>query len=333
MQEEKSEQISIPNDPHPPRWRRFFALATFVALILFVSFIVWQGRAPEDFSKDSLVEIPHGANLRDIADILLSEHIIRSPALFIALVRHYGDERGVSSGTYLFDSPENILRIARRLAGGDHGITKVRITIPEGTPVADMAALFARALPAVTEEEFTANAKAKEGYLFPDTYFFFSTATTGEVIHALEKNFNGKTRTLADEAESTGKNWHEIVTLASIIEEEAMTREDRRIISGILSNRLESGMRLQVDAPFVYLIGKGSRELSAEDLNIDSPYNTYRNAGLPPTPISNPGADSLDAALHPSSTPYLYYLSDRDGVMHYARTFEEHKLNKAKYIR
>jgi UPF0755 protein len=121
--------------------------------------------------------------------------------------------------------------------------------------------------------------------------------------------------------------------MASLIEEETATPEDRRIVSGILWKRLSSGMRLQVDATFAYTIGKGSLELTTEDLKSDSPYNTYRIYGLPPTPIVNPGLDAITAALHPTSSPYVYYLSDKNGVMHYSKTFEEHKLAKAKYLR
>ena len=121
--------------------------------------------------------------------------------------------------------------------------------------------------------------------------------------------------------------------MASIIEGEAVTPEDRRIVSGILWTRMKNGMRLGVDAPFAYIMGKGSLELTQTDLATTSPYNTYRVAGLPPTPINNPGIDAIAAALAPSSTPYLYYLSDKEGSMHYARTFAEHKLNKEKYLR
>jgi len=129
------------------------------------------------------------------------------------------------------------------------------------------------------------------------------------------------------------KNWSDIVIMASIIEEEAATAKDRRIISGILWKRLLKGMHLGVDAPFAYDIGKNSATLTTIDLKYDSPYNTYLYGGLPPTPITNPGLDSIDAALHPETSPYYYYLSDKGDTIHYAKTFDEHKVNKERYIR
>ena len=128
-------------------------------------------------------------------------------------------------------------------------------------------------------------------------------------------------------------SFSDIVIVASILEKEVKTSESRAIVSGILWKRLALGMPLQVDATLGYITGKTSAELTIDNLNADSPYNTYRNKGLPPTPISNPGLLALDAALHPKSSPYLYYLSDNNGVIHYAVTFEEHKANKARYLR
>lgn len=134
------------------------------------------------------------------------------------------------------------------------------------------------------------------------------------------------------DVEKSGRTLNEIITMASLIEEEANTKESRRIISGILWQRIKQGMRLQVDAVFPYIMNKFSLQLTKEDLMDDSPYNTYRYAGLPPGPISNPGWDSIYAAIYPAKTSYLYYLSDREGNMYYAKTFEEHKANKAKYL-
>ena len=120
--------------------------------------------------------------------------------------------------------------------------------------------------------------------------------------------------------------------MASIIEKEAHTSDDRRVISGILWERLKIGMPLQVDATFLYINGKNTYDLSVDDLAIDSPYNTYKYAGLPIGPIGNPGLDSLEAALAPMTSPYLYYLSDKSGKTYYARTFNEHKRNREKYM-
>lgn len=327
MQENTDDNL-LPQEA--PRRRWLFVFAPLVLVAFFIG--IYMSTAPLEFPTNTLIEIKVGSSLNEIGGLLKERHVIRSRMLFVIFVRLYGDEKAISAGSYIFSKPEHVVRIARRLAQGEHGIAQVRVTIFEGTSVKQMGALLEMSLPGISKDAFIKEAASKEGYLFPDTYFFFSTATTGPVLSALEKNFEEKTRALANEARVGNKNWHEIVTMASIVEEETATAEDRRIVSGILWNRLEKGMRLQVDAPFVYLIGKGSALLTAEDLNIDSPYNTYRYGGLPPGPISNPGGDAIEAALRPAETPYLFYLSDKEGTIHYAKTFEEHKLNKSKYL-
>jgi len=332
MQEQDAKNFSIQNQ-EPPQKRRFLVFAISFAAAIFFFILFTLGRAPAEFLPDTFVEIEAGSSLSEIADLFEEKKIIRSPKLFVFFVRLEGRERAIESGTYLFTRPQNVFAVARRVATGNHGIEKVRVTIPEGTSTKEMAVLIGRSLPGVTFESFTKEGSAKEGYLFPDTYFFFSTATTGPVIDTLEKNFSDKTKRLREEARAMGMDWHEVITMASLVEEEAATEDDRRVISGILWKRIAKGMRLQVDAPFVYLIGKGSAELSQDDLAIDSPYNTYRYPGLPAGPISNPGLDSIEAAIYPQETPFFYYLSDKEGVIHYANTFEDHKLNKERYLR
>jgi UPF0755 protein len=265
--------------------------------------------------------------------MLKKSSVIRSPLFFELLVQHYEKERGILSGVYLFKTPLSVFDVAKRMVAGDRGIETLKITLAEGLSSHEMAKIFEEKIPKFNTEEFLASTKDKEGYLFPDTYFFFSVATSGEVVVALEENFAARTKDREEEARKLGRDWHDILTMASIIEEETATDEDRHIVSGILWKRIERGMRLQIDATFGYTIGKGSLDLTAADLKSDSPYNTYLHDGLPPTPISNPGLESIDAALHPTPSIYLYYLSDKDGVIHYAKTFEEHKQNRAKYLR
>lgn len=306
-------------------------------LFILIFSIAWYGyrlTTPSySFVPNTLIEIPEGASLSMIAGILEKNSIIQSPLYFSVLVTQLGKEKSIPSGVYLFSKPENIFSIAKRFAKGDHGIETVKITLPEGLTVREMSVVLAKQLHAFDSASFLSLTKESEGYLFPDTYFFFTTATSGEVYTALTENFKSKTASMLASTTREGKDWGNIITMASIIEGEAVTPEDRRIVSGILYARLKSGMRLGVDAPFAYIMGKGSLELTMTDLATSSPYNTYRNSGLPPTPINNPGLDAIDSALHPSSTPYLYYLSDKGGKMHYAKTFEEHKLNKMKFLR
>jgi UPF0755 protein len=161
---------------------------------------------------------------------------------------------------------------------------------------------------------------------------FFKYYTEVDVIKILKDNFNKKIDNLSNKIKSSGKTLKDIVIMASIIEKESNGDDDRVAISSILWKRIENKMPLQVDATFLFLIGKESSELTRADLGLKSPYNTYINKGLPPGPISNPGIETLTAAMSPVKTQYLFYLHDKDGVVHYAKTFEEHKKNKQKYL-
>jgi UPF0755 protein len=287
---------------------------------------------PAAFPPNTLIRIPEGYSIAAIGGLLESSSVVRSRALFAFAVSQTDKEHSIAAGDYLFVEPVSLWEVVRRFAEGEHGIAIHRVLIPEGATVADIAETLSEDIPDLDHERFMREALPYEGYLFPDTYFFYSTATSGPIIATMRKNFEAKTADLYATANSKGEEWARVVNLASIVEKEAATARDRRLIAGILLHRMEIGMRLQVDAPFMYTIGKGSLELSGSDLESDSPYNTYRHEGLPPTPIGNPGADAILAVLEPEHTEYLYYLSDKEGRMYYAKTFNEHKLNKAKYL-
>jgi UPF0755 protein len=318
--------------PRSALWSILFFILMSTAFFAVV--VIWVGTlAPKGESRDVMVTIPKGSTVPEIADVLLREGVIRNEKIFVLVVRLKGLDTALPSGEFLFRVPKDLSLVVAQLGRHDRGIAQVRITIPEGLTAKQMLPILGGALPRFQSDEFFEKAKNKEGYLFPDTYFFFSTATSGAVLTALEENFLLKTKSLYEESIVKNKKWADIVVMASIIEEEAVVDADRRLVSGILWNRIKKGMRLQVDASFAYLMNKASSEITIDDLNNDSPYNTYRHGGLPPAPIANPGLAAIEAALHPTESTYLYYLSDEDGKMHYAKTFEEHKLNKAKYLR
>jgi UPF0755 protein len=184
-----------------------------------------------------------------------------------------------------------------------------------------------------SEVDFLKYSPEKEGYLFPDTYFFGLNADSADVIKEMQDNFNGKIKTVEPEMIAFGKPENDVITMASILEEEARTQEDWQIISGILWKRIKIGMPLQVDSTLGFVTGKPSSQLTVSDLKMDSPYNTYTNKGLPPTPIASPGLQTITAALTPTPTPYLYYLSDQNGVIHYAASFADHIRNREKYLK
>lgn len=313
-------------------WLKISILILLVSLGVLV--YLWsQTLPPSTETRDVLIDIKNGSNVRLISEELAREGIIKSPTMFTLLAIWTNAEKSLGSGVFIFKTPLNIFSVLEQIRLHDRGIERLKITIPEGATLAQMSIIFAKKLPDFNIEDFTRETEGMEGYLFPDTYFFYANATSGPIISALSQNYTIRTQALVEEAMLTNKNWVEIMVMASLIEEEAVEDVDRKIISGILWSRIKIGMRLQVDAPFVYIMGKASSEITLDDLKYDSPYNTYLYGGLPPKPISNPGILAIDAAMHPTDTMYVYYLSDKNGVMHYARTFEEHKRNKEKYLR
>lgn len=210
---------------------------------------------------------------------------------------------------------------------------EITVTIPEGLNTRQIADILEKNN-LFAASEFSKLAAADEGYLFPDTYRLYKTATPEEVISKMKANFTKKlTQDILDEISAQKKDLGEIVTMASILEEEVKSTEDRKIVAGILWKRMSLNIGLNVDSSLTYILGKTSAELTETDLKNNSPYNTYTHRGLPPTPISNPGMDALLAALRPTTTKYFYYLSGKDGVTHYATTLEEHALNKRRYLR
>lgn len=289
-------------------------------------------RPPDDFPTDELVSVDSGMPLIAIAQSLYEQKVIRSPLAFVIFVRILGRERGVQAGDYLFKEPKDSWTIARAISIGAFGLEPRRVRIPEGATTREMATILASTLPRVNTDTFLLQARPQEGYLFPDTYFFLPNANEQMVIQALRQNFDAHIAQVQPQIDASGHTLSDIVIMASIIEREARNPSDRRLISGVLWNRIKKGMPLQVDATFLYTIGKNTFELTRSDLKIDNPYNTYVNRGLPPGPIGSPSLDSLEAAADPTPNNYLYYLADKSGVTHYSRTYAEHLRNKAKYL-
>lgn len=299
------------------------SLAAFLALI----------RPPRAFPEETFFAVEAGSSAARAAEELASRGYIRSPFVFTSLVRVFGSGRGVVAGTYSFERKSSALSVAIRLIRGDYRLSLARVTIPEGFTRMQIAERFAAAIPSFDAARFMSLSDGKEGYLFPDTYLVMPSDTAETVLELMDANFEKKTAGFRQEAGAAGRRWSDIVTMASLIEREAKTDDERYMISGILWRRIAIGMPLQVDAAFGYILGKGSSELTSEDLKISSPYNTYANKGLPPGPIANPGLASIEAALYPQDSPYLYYLHGNDGVIRYAKTHDEHVANKARYIR
>ncbi|OHA80703.1 MAG: hypothetical protein A2675_02975 [Candidatus Yonathbacteria bacterium RIFCSPHIGHO2_01_FULL_51_10] len=288
---------------------------------------------PLPFPSGVVVTLSDGVSLEGAVRTLRASGVVRSSALLETYVVLLGGEHRIKAGEYLFSDPETPYAIASRIINGEYGFSQVSVTIPEGSSREDIVRIVStKTSSAFDGEEFLRLTSDKEGYLFPDTYFVMKNVQAETVALRMEENFKRKIASRESEITASGKSLHDILTMASIIEAEATTPEDRRLVSGILWHRIALGMPLQVDAAFVAVNGKTTFELTLDDLKIDSPYNTYRFKGLPPGPINNPGLDAIDAALQPTTSAYLYYLSDNSGVMHYARTFDEHRANKQRYL-
>ena len=304
-----------------------------VLIVFFVRAFHQFVAPPADFPLPYHLTIERGQTLFSLSRELATAHVISSPRLFEVFIITLGSEKNLSEGEYYFDRPLNAFEIALRISGRQFGITKQKITFPEGFTNKQMALRLAQTFDSFDEGLFLTLAHEYEGYLFPDTYHFFPGVTPDVVVTALRQTFDNKTKSIATELEHGPRTKKDLIIMASIIEKEAAGDDDRAMISGILWKRLDQGLPLQVDAPFLYILGKESKELTKADLAINSPYNTYRYKGLPPTPIGNPGLASIEAALSPKDSPYLYYLHDARGSIHYARTYQEHLKNIKTHLR
>ena len=318
------------------QWRFYDRLLPTAFLCGILCFLVYYLTiaAPVQFPSATLVKVTKGESVQEIASELQRRHLVHSSEMFTAILHVYGIKKQVIAGEYFFPGPESALTIAKRLAHGDYELVPVKVVIPEGTNTFQMAVILDNKIPDFDTDTYIADAQSKEGYLFPDSYFFLPGEDPLEVIATMEANFKQHISddSTAQAIRSFHKPLNDIVTMASLIEKEANTPASRRVISGILWKRLSVGMPLQVDAVFPYIIGKNSLQLTRADLRTDSPYNTYTNKGLPPGPITNPGLDSILAAVEPVQSKYLYYLSDMQGNFHFSATYAQQLANQKKYL-
>lgn len=311
-----------------------YVLGAAACLILGALFLyLFSWRAPAQFTRGTFFSVAYGETLSGIANRLVEQKITRSRFWFKAWSILWGGTRGLKAGDYFFDAPEGVVRLAWRFTHSEYALTPVFVTVPEGLNNREVAERLSRTLVRFDAPQFLAETEEKEGYLFPDTYRFLPSEKPSAVIGAMRALFDRKIAELEPEIASFGRSLRDVILMASLLEEEARTEETRRTVAGILWKRLDKGMPLQVDGVFHYIFGGRPYDLTDGDLLVDSPYNTYKYAGFPPTPISNPGLAAIRAAITPISTPYWYYLSDKEGNMHYAVTYEEHARNRERYLR
>jgi UPF0755 protein len=316
---------------------RFVIFFCFLVLLAWGGWFWWQyGISPVDPSGNTpvILTVASGEGAKEIAADLEAKHLIHSKTGFYLLVKLLGIEKDLQAGDFRLNQSMDARTIALTMT---HGILDVWVTTLEGWRDAEVAGQLSHDLN-IPEDQFLQY--AREGYMFPDTYLIPRDATASAIVEMLIENFNKKvTPNMREDAKKTGLTFDQTITLASLVEREGQTDADRPVIAGILLNRIKADMPLQVDATLQYALGYQpfekswwKKELSDDDKKINSPYNTYANPGLPPGPIANPGLASIKAAIYPTATDYLYYLHDKTGTVHYAKTVEDHNANVRKYL-
>ncbi len=304
-----------------------------IVAVLLAYYVVNFNAAPTDFPVGIPVVIEEGSSISRIVKHLAADNVVQSELLLYAILLTQYTPSDIKASTYVFDQPYSTFQIAEKLANGDFTSNLVRLTHREGERVSELALAVHEALPNITVEEFMNVALPYEGKLFPETYFIPPHFTATDVVATLNEKYEAFMIPRRGTIAASNLTEDEVIILASILEREANDPESMGMVSGILQNRLEIDMPLQADASIEYVLDKPLGELVPEDLELDSPYNTYLNRGLPPTPIGNPGGVAIDAVLEPTPSDYLFYITGNDGVFYYAVSYEDHRRNIARYLK
>ena len=292
----------------------------------------------EDDDKRVHLKIVEGMSTGEIADKLKEKNVISSVLKFRLISRLRGYDGQLKPGTYTFDEEMDDEEVFVKLLNGEKHL--VRFTIPEGFGVKEIAERLSN-LDIADKEDFLKAAEnfapytymrkrsnvryAAEGFLFPETYTVESDTPIDDILKIMANEFDNRiTPEMRERAKELGLSIYDLTTLASLVEREVRYPEDRPIVAQVFFKRLKMNMPLQTDATLQYLLDEPKEDVTLKDTEIESPYNTYKNAGLPPGPIANPGMDAFDAVLNPADTDYLYFVADRQGHNHYSYTYDEH---------
>jgi UPF0755 protein len=328
------------------RWiRRLFLLLVVAAVILGAGgwWIYSQVIDPyRGYSEQEVfVDIPQGSSTGTIGDRLVAAGVVRDARTFQAALWISGRSRSLRAGEYRFDAPMHALDVIDKIARGD--VYRRRLTFREGLTITEMAQVFEErgfgsagefrqaAENAALIHDLDPAARDLEGYLFPETYALpRGTTATAVVAQMVDAFKNALTPEIRSNASAAGLSIRQLVTLASLVEKETGTAAERPLVAAVYANRLKIGMGMQADPTVIYALQKAGRydgNQRRDDLQFDSPYNTYRYAGLPPGPIAAPGKASLEAAAKPADVNYLYFVSKNDGSHVFAATLDEHNKN------
>ena len=327
-----------------------FVLILIVVIFSASSFYYWFKKelTPVSNSEEKVTfVVPKGTAASEIGSFLYNNRLIRNQLVFKIYVTLLNKTKSINAGEFELSPSMSVSEIVSVLGKGPK---EFWVIIPEGLRKEEIVLRITESLPMNSEEtivfkeQFLDLAKTSEGYLFPDTYLFPKEATAKLVFERLRSIFDDKYESLVKKYADSKFTKGEIVTMASILERETKTTSEKPIVSGILWKRIENGWPLQVDASVQYAVANVSLKLqkqkdinwwpvlTLQDLDVDSPYNTYKYKGLPLAPICNPGLESLQAALDPQVSDYWFYIHSPDGTIHYAKTAEEHAANVRKYL-
>jgi len=313
--------------------------------LLLLSIVTWPVN-PFDLSMKK-IEVPRGSSVRGTQQILVSRGLLPRWSLFRPIVKLLGLQNRIQAGVYLLSPSDPLPRVIAKLVVGETvPPLEARVTFPEGTSIYKMGKIMEsngfsdwRDFQGLVNEGITAGLRGKfwnifkyvpseslEGYLYPDTYQFFLNASAEVLAAAMVERFDQVVMPYWESNKQKTKfGLHEILTLASIIEKEAQKPEERSVIASVFYNRLKIGMPLAADPTIKYALENPSKKVFYDQLNVKSPYNTYKVRGLPPGPICNPGLASIKAALFPAKTEYLFFVAKADGSHAFSKTWQQHQ--------
>ena len=342
--------------PRPALWSFFIALGIVLVSGGAVLFYIWNGLRPTAAKDPVRFTIERGSSADEVAAVLETNGLIRNAFLFDYWLKLKDEGSRFQAGEYEMAPGSTLEEIVAKLNSGDTVAAEtIRFTIPEGFTVVQMADKLAaegiadkdKFLAALNDPSaLTGSVWVKqipddddlryplEGYLFPDTYELKKGSTEIDIVNRMLSELDRKLNQLPEDWQTTLEERemtvHELLTLASLIEREVVLDEERPIVASVIENRIEEKMPLQIDATIQYLLDKQKENLTEADLKVDSPYNTYQNAGLPPGPIATPGLKSIEAVLYPAETDYFYYVTKKDGSNQhlFASTYSQHLRNK-----
>lgn len=330
--------------------KRIFLILLIIIPVLFLVGLIWWNVNTKAFSSHGTSEdflVTKGSSASAIGFNLQEQKLIRSALAFKIYIQINGLQKKIVAGDYRISPSWSISKIAEQLTKGPQ---ELWVTILEGLRKEEIAEKIIKTLGKIGDEannfrsEFLALSKDKEGYLFPDSYIFAKDVKASTVVDKMLATFDKRVdSSIKAEIAKSGYTLDEVITMASLIERETRTDEERPIVAGILYKRIAKGWPLQVDASVQYVIATSKCKSSPQtciwwpvitinDRKIKSGFNTYTNRGLPPSPICSPGLSSIKAAVYPTPSDYWFYIHDKNGQIHYTKTIEEHNLNIAKYL-